>query len=543
MLKMIQCDKFIDKGQIRPPITFKRGLNTILGDEIGSNSIGKTTFLMILDFVFGGDDYVRKSTDVQANIGPHTIKFTFEFEDGLHYFSRATDDPTTINVCDAQYQIVAAFSKDEYTQFLSKKFKLDLPDLTLRNAVSRFFRVHGRETLDPKQPLQNAAKEPQHIGIDALLKLFDRYSAVKIQKAKAAEAELKEKMFKGAQKYNYLPSASNKTQYSENKKRILALEEEINCLVRDSTQGFIEIETLQTEDLSVLQQQLKIEKRYYISLTTELNSMETRTSKQRASEKDYDKLQQFFPEVHLKRLEEIDHFHKKMSHILKSEFKEKAVNLQNMINLSAERISQLEMKIVEIGNIPNVTHAILNKHSQKQRERDQLQAANDSYDTKEALKQNTKELKALLNALILEVITHTETDINAMMDQLNKWINNIKTAPYLTIKDAGRYTFFTPNDHGTGSQYKGLILFDLTALTLTPLPLLVHDSVLLKQIEDRALEEILKLYIQSQKQVFIVLDKKSSFPKKTQHILQETKVLQLSPNGGELFGKAWNHTN
>lgn len=543
MLKMIQCDQFICNNQVRSPIVFKRGLNTILGDEIGSNSIGKTTFLMILDFVFGGDDYVRRSIDVQANIGPHTLKFAFEFEDGLHYFARTTDDLTTIKVCDAHYQLVKTISKDAYTKFLSKKFKLDLPDLTLRNALSRFFRVHGRETLDPKQPLQNAMKEPQHTGIDALLKLFDRYEAVKIQKASAAEAELKEKMFKGAQKYNYLPSVSNKAQYVANEKRILKLKEEIQRLVKDSEQGLVEIETLQTEDLSVLHQQLKVEKRHYITLTTELNNMESGPNRQHAFQKDCNKLQQFFPGIDLKKLEEIEHFHEKMGNILKNEFKEKATSLKKMIDLSAERISQLEVKIVEIGSTPNVTHAILTKHSQKQKELDQLHAANNSYETKEALKQKTKELKALLNQLILDVIAHTETDINAVMNQLNKLINGIKTAPYLTIKDANRYTFSTPNDRGTGSQYKGLILFDLAILTLTQLPVLVHDSVLLKQIEDSALEEILKLYDQNQKQIFIVLDKKGSFTEKAQTILQKNKVLQLSPNGGELFGRAWNHTN
>ena len=80
MLKMIRCDKFMENGSVRPPIMFNSGLNTVIGGETGSNSIGKSTFLMILDFVFGGDDYVFKSTDVQEAIKVHTIEFMFEFD-------------------------------------------------------------------------------------------------------------------------------------------------------------------------------------------------------------------------------------------------------------------------------------------------------------------------------------------------------------------------------------------------------------------------------------------------------------------------------
>ena len=56
MLIRIQCDKFMSNGVVRPPIEFHPGLNAVLGDENRLNSIGKSTLLMIIDFVFGGDD-------------------------------------------------------------------------------------------------------------------------------------------------------------------------------------------------------------------------------------------------------------------------------------------------------------------------------------------------------------------------------------------------------------------------------------------------------------------------------------------------------
>lgn len=34
---------------------------------------------MILDFVFGGKDYVNKCLYIQENVGEHTVNFTFEY--------------------------------------------------------------------------------------------------------------------------------------------------------------------------------------------------------------------------------------------------------------------------------------------------------------------------------------------------------------------------------------------------------------------------------------------------------------------------------
>lgn len=64
MLKRIRCDKFAPLYQ---DITLNAGLNVILGDDAGSSAIGKTAFLNVIDYVFGGDAYY--SGDIQKNVG------------------------------------------------------------------------------------------------------------------------------------------------------------------------------------------------------------------------------------------------------------------------------------------------------------------------------------------------------------------------------------------------------------------------------------------------------------------------------------------
>lgn len=76
-------------------------------------------------------------------------------------------------------------------------------------------------------------------------------------------------------------------------------------------------------------------------------------------------------------------------------------------------------------------------------------------------------------------------------------------------------------------------------LSLTKLPILVHDSVVLKQISDDAIEKIIELYSSCGKQVIIALDKQDSYSEKTSRLLGESAVLRLSSNGQELFGRSW----
>ncbi|WP_217806056.1 DUF2326 domain-containing protein [Sporomusa malonica] len=139
----------------------------------------------------------------------------------------------------------------------------------------------------------------------------------------------------------------------------------------------------------------------------------------------------------------------------------------------------------------------------------------------------------------IEQFACLEKKVNSKMEQINNEIySGTYNAPILAFGE-NKYTFFTPDDTGTGIAYKGLIVFDLSVLDLTKLPLLVHDSVLLKQISDEAIEKILELYKNQNKQVIIALDKQDSYTEASQVILNKNVVLKLSTNGEELFGRSW----
>ena len=124
MFVRVECDKFVANGKKRPAIEFHEGLNAILGDEDRSNSIGKSTLLMILDFVFGGEDYVKKCQDVQENVLEHTINFTFMFDGQEYHFARNTVDYMSVTKCDKDFRNIEGADKknlNDFSVFISQK--------------------------------------------------------------------------------------------------------------------------------------------------------------------------------------------------------------------------------------------------------------------------------------------------------------------------------------------------------------------------------------------------------------------------------------
>lgn len=126
-------------------------------------------------------------------------------------------------------------------------------------------------------------------------------------------------------------------------------------------------------------------------------------------------------------------------------------------------------------------------------------------------------------------------ELNTKVDGSNKVY-----VPVLNIKDASHYIFSTSADTGTGSEYKGLILFDIACLKLRELPLLIHDSLLFTNIEMDCVENIIRFYSSLKKQFFISIDRTEKLDKEVQKIIEQHQVLKLDRgmNKSQLLEKA-----
>lgn len=545
MLKEISCDKFIENGEVRPPIQLHKGLNAVIGANDGANSIGKSTFLMIIDFIFGGSDYIKKATDIIENIGNHTIKFEFEFQGKSYYFSRSTDDITSFYECDKNYRPKKKWTKDEYCHFLKENYDMTVPANHFRSAISPFFRVWGRSTLNQEKPLKAAYDSPDKQGITRLLELFNRYNEIKTQASTVDEAQAKQKSFLSAQKYKFIAIVENKTRFKDNEKRIQELELELEQLSHESDNGLVDVDSLQAQQLADLRRQLSEAKKQKTKILSQKKNFEAEQNPERTRlAKDFEALQQFFPEVNIQKLSDIEQFHRQLTTVLEKEYKESAKELQLLLDLTNNQIKNIEEKIASISDIPNVSQSILEEYATLQTEITQLKESNKNYLMGEKLLNDLRTLKEAFYTLVRQIMLTIQSTINEKMRAINDDIyNGTKTSPVLTLNSATSYNFYTPQDRGTGSEYKGLIVFDLAMLQETTIPVIAHDSVLLKQIQDEALEEILSYYSHQEKQIFIALDKEESYSQQSQKYLKNAEVLRLFPNGGELFGHAWNRLN
>ncbi len=532
MLKLIKCDKFVNQSII----IFNNGLNCILGDDNGSNSIGKSTSLLVIDYVFGGDKYAE-NREIRDNVGDHRIEFTYSFN-GIDYsFHRDFLDKKQV----FSYNENKFIKIEEFRDWLSKMYDLSVLSMTFRDAVGVYSRIYGKSTINEKQPLQSFEKESAEPSILRLIKLFGKYSLISEAEFKVKDAKDKFESFKKAQKYSFISSINAKT-YSGNLIKINELSKQSEELTTKSDNNLLDLDSFQLEqtkelesEKSKLLRQRAIEKASLSKLEGNLSEINTIS---KIDEKD---LISFFPSINMKKLKDIQVFHSVLRKNLKNEISNFISEKEMVISVLEEQINEIALKITEItNNKKTLSKVVIGKLIELQREIENLQKQNKEYEQLKSLKDEENECKVEYENLFMDIVNELEHSINTILEQVSDEINIDKKAPSIHFKAKNSYIFETDDDNGTGTNFKNLISFDLAILKLTKLPFLVHDSVMFKHIENNAIENILTIYNNSPKQIFIAFDKLSSYSNETARIINQNKVMSLTSNGGELFGFCWN---
>ena len=533
MLVEICCDEFKINNEVRPPIRFHKGLNAVLGDDSGSNSIGKSTLLMIIDFVFGGSDYITKQKDVHQEIGGHTIKFAFEWGGELHRYSRNTITYSEVSHCDENYIPMDSLPVEKFCQELFFAYELRLPVISFRNVVGRYFRIRKRGNLNESHPLLYVAREKDADAITALIKLFDRYELIAEFEQAKKESEEKGKALRAAQKYDLIPRITKK-QYTSNLTRIDELATELTVLSQKSSERLLEAEADDALIASRTRNECTQAKRQRTKLQSKLMSIEKDISGDIPfNEMDFAELSRFFPGVDLKTIQSVSLFHENLRTVLNDEFQSERESLQAMIALLDLQIAALEEAMLRKGEFAKVSTRVLDGYASAKGEIDRLTALNGRYDESVTIKETTRTLIAELIESKGSQTRILQNDINNEMRIINDIIQNGRVVPpVLTFNDdASSYVFETPKDGGTGTAFIGLIDFGLSVLRMTVLPAMIHDSFVFKQIAVESVERIMKLYAeQSNKQIFIEFDRVPSYTEATAELLRSpvVKVIELS---------------
>lgn len=545
MLKSIFCNKFKENGLLRNEIFFNENLNVILGSDDGANSTGKTTFLMIIDFVFGGNDYINSKTNIvleKENIGHHEIDFEFIFNNNSYFFKRKTKFPHLVYICNENYIIIKEIKISEYKVFLSKMYNIDNLELTFRELVGTFIRVYHRETLNEKLPLQQASKEPIEKSLIRLQKLFNFYHEIKELKLVLDNLKKENDLLKETYKLGYIKKSKNQKEFSANLKKIEENNLKINSFFNNDNIYDICITKERSEYVNDLILNRENLQKNLFSIKYKIKKFENEIKESYIDEKELNKIKTFFPEINSKKIDEIEFFHNKLKNILLNEYN-KNYEYYKKIQLKIEYdLKELDSKLNNIFIKHDISYKILKEYLDLFLQNKILEEANNNYkkflEISETILSNEKKY----NEKIKDISKNIEKIINENLIKFSNIIFSNDNIPKIKINEK-KYTYGLDNDFGTGIQYKNLILFDLVILEKTNLPILIHDTILFKNISDENIKEILKLYIKQKKQIFISFDKCSSQNIESQKILRKNTVLKLGKNGNELFGKNFNLKN
>lgn len=542
MLYEIMSDEFISNGSPRGRIRFNPGLNVVVGGEQSDNSIGKSTFLLAIDFCFGGRTYYTE-TDLQTRFSDtnHTIKFAFKFGAEITYFSRSIVQPDIVGVCDENYNVEKYIKLDEFKDFLWKGYKLTLAESTFRDVVGRYMRIYGKDNYSEKYPLAANSKEPVGNGILSIEKLFGYYEQLKPYHENKEQTEKKKKALDEAIRQEiYTITIPNKKQFKNNAREIEKLEAEIDKMVQSTDRAMTDSDLENADEILEQKEVLNRLKRKRGALVSRKKAIERNKVSTVFIPNDYAELKQFIPGISLKKLNEVQSFHNKIQHVMEAEISEELEGLEDMISILDKQIEAQQNKIRNLGTGVELPQGFLKKYTELLNQAKQLEWQNKARVRADIIKQEAVNAKDEAHRVEEKILTLIENKINVQMVRYNDFIyDEEQSAPVIALKSQKQYSFFTPDDEGMGTGYKSLIIFDLSVLKLTQLPVLVHDSLMFNHIGYQPLEKIMELYCDSEKQIFIAYDKKNAPTAEIQRILDSSMVLHLSQGGNELFGYSW----
>lgn len=547
MLKRIKCDKFAPSYQ---DITLDEGLNIILGDDTGSSAIGKTAFLNVIDYVFGGDAYY--SGDIQKNVGLHSIFFEFEFGDEHLYFCRETGNTLSVFLCDDQWHYREEIELPQYRRMLAEKYGCLSGHFDLSDIMAHFFRIYGHGNALETAPYRCSIHEDEKKAIDFLMNVFGyaRVNASIIEKAKELGVRLSQ-----LEKKTDSQDTQDEQTLESNLQKIESLTERYNELMSDSEEyqfGYLGFSASKTDPVAEKLNRLRDEVR---KLTITRDGFQAQIDAIKGVQDtniatlttEFAGLKRFFPNANIAVLTDIENFHKRIHEILNQEAQEQIDEIQKLIDRYDAEIRILKDRIQKAGLTRKMAVTTVSQCIEIKMQIEYLQAENTTIEERIQRRKERLEAEQELAQLLqkrTDAIENMQASLNKEMKQLYDAItgNQETSAPVITIKADKTASFECPGNTSEGAAFKGLVIYDLAVLTLCShcTPALIHDSNILSRIEADNLAPILQQYKECGYQVFISFDKPQEASPEAQRILFEHPLLQLAAgNGRELYGRSW----
>ncbi|MDT3767775.1 DUF2326 domain-containing protein [Gleimia hominis] len=494
MLTRLWSPAFHRNGKPRPVITMHAGLKIVEGsDQAQHNSIGKSTLLQIIDFVYAGKNFLDSdAVRFPQAVGHHTIHFTLRLNGQDRHFVRATDRPGFVtryhdpNWHEADRDCELA----EYQQFLLDEYGLEDTGGTWRELVGRFSRVDERDMGLLDRPLAAAARANDIDGAKALLRLFGAHEEIdKIQSRYdqvRKEVDALNAMAKG--KYSSYIKFTTKKERDAAQKELLEARSEAKQLRTHADLDLFQAEQKARQEQALKRAQMRPLVQELDAINSRLAIVEaTLSGKTRITTRDLEEFYEFFPHANRESLEIIEYYHHQLTGILEDQLHEQQRHYQAQAAELKVAIHNLQAQILALGQ--------------------SVQFDDEIYD-------QSAEVQAKINRLEEQI-----------------------------------HTFDHNGDTGSGAIAKNLIVFDLAVLNSTPLPFLIHDSAIIKTVAFAPVRELLTIYANSDtlesgahepKQVFFSFDATKAYGTGVEEIVTHNQIIHLDEGTEALYGFTWN---
>lgn len=525
MLREIRCNKF-RKGSVR----FHAGLNVVLGDEQATNSIGKSTMLMIVDFAFGGDGLIRFNTDIVRELGHHDYQFVFEFGGESHYFRRGTLDPEIVHVCDVAFEDSRPLSVEAYTSLLKQRYDIQLPDITFRGLVNLYARIWGKPNMQVERPLHAVPAQRAADCVDSLVKTYGKFGTIREATKTLKQHDAKLAALRSAQRHDIAPKVT-KAAYGRAQARIGAIERDLADIRENLARYATNLSAIVNREVLDLKQRKDDLLRAQMHSMGRLQRIERNLEGSRTPpSRGFQELQKYFPDIDAERLGQVDAFHSGVATILRSELKQSREELVDELNRINEALREIDAKMATVLGSIEQPGVIVDRVFELASDLRTAQSETSSFENVASAAESVEAAKLALDVWKREILAEVQQQVNSgMRDVADHVLGQHRKSPRLSLREDG-YRFEVNDDTGTGTAFVGLVLFDLTVFLATQLPVVVHDSVLFKNVQNEYVSQLLRVYLSTGKQSFVALDEIQKFGPSTASLLREHHVLQLRDN-------------
>ncbi len=533
MLTAIECVKF-RAGRIE----LHGGLNVVLGDSKATNSIGKSTLLMVIDFAFGGSSLLSHNNDILPELGHHSYKFTFQFGSEKYYFERFTDQLDVVFVSDENWHAKNPLPLAKYCALLKSAYGIESDNLSFRSLVGLYSRIWGKENLDVHHPLHIVKSQSARECVDNFIKAFNLYESIQDLADSLAVKEKERDALRSAFKNRLLPKIG-KRQHQDNERKIHDIESEIQSIKMHLARYAANINQLVDQRMLTL----KSQRDDLLAARTRIQSRLLRTRKnidenRHIKSRHFSALLEYFPEINTNRLAEVEEFHNGVAKLLRGELNEAETRLKaSLLGIDAqilaidERMSSALTSIAQPSEIIDRVYELSNNWSQAKGE-------NEYYQRSENVTAQLTDIASGLKVKKMDVLATIQRLVNSRISSIVKDVyGHDRKSPTLILSE-GNYRYEVFEDTGTGTAYSALLMLDLAVFASTSLPCVAHDSVMFKNVENESVANLIKIYLSIEKQSFIAIDEAAKYGEYVMELLNQRAVIKLS-DSQVLFIKDW----